>query len=71
MDVRALTVTDAGSKEANVYLHPLLSMVEEKKIDPSFVMTHRVPLTEAPEAYAMFTEKKDGCIKVVLDPSGE
>ena len=31
--------------------------------------THRLPLEEAPEAYAMFQAKKDGCIKVVLDPA--
>jgi threonine dehydrogenase-like Zn-dependent dehydrogenase len=31
--------------------------------------THHVPLSEAPEAYAMFQEKRDGCLKVVLDPA--
>jgi threonine dehydrogenase-like Zn-dependent dehydrogenase len=51
------------------YLRPLLELVEAKKIDPSFVITHRVPLTEAPRAYEMFTKKTDGCIKVVLDPA--
>ena len=30
--------------------------------------THRLPLESAPEAYAMFQQKKDGCVKVVLSP---
>ncbi|MBL9209146.1 MAG: glutathione-dependent formaldehyde dehydrogenase, partial [Opitutaceae bacterium] len=51
------------------YLRPLLERVEKKQIDPSCIITHRVPLTQAAEAYAMFAEKTDGCIKVVLDPS--
>ncbi|HEU5080852.1 MAG TPA: zinc-dependent alcohol dehydrogenase [Opitutaceae bacterium] len=51
------------------YMAPLLKLIEDKRIDPSFVVTHRVPLTKAPAAYEMFTKKKDGCIKVVLDPA--
>ena len=39
------------------------------RIDPSFVVTHRLPLSEAPHAYDIFREKQDGCIKVVLDPA--
>ncbi|WP_459546184.1 zinc-dependent alcohol dehydrogenase [Nocardia sp. X0981] len=31
--------------------------------------THRVPLSEAPDAYRMFQEKADGAVKVVLDPA--
>jgi threonine dehydrogenase-like Zn-dependent dehydrogenase len=58
-----------GQTHMQRYLAPLLSLVEQGKIDPSFVITHRVPLTEAPNAYEMFTEKKDNCIKVVLDPA--
>lgn len=33
-----------------------------------FVVTHRVPLEQAPEAYKTFRDKDDGCIKVVLNP---
>lgn len=33
--------------------------------------THRLPLEQAPEAYAMFQAKEDGCIKVVLDPQDQ
>ncbi len=58
-----------GQTHMQKYLQPLLKLIEDKKIDPSFVITHRVPLTKAPQAYAMFTKKTDGCIKVVLDPT--
>jgi threonine dehydrogenase-like Zn-dependent dehydrogenase len=37
-------------------------------MDPSFVITHRVNLEEAPVAYKKFRDKEDGCIKVVLKP---
>ncbi len=58
-----------GQTHMQRYLHPLLALVEKKKIDPSCIITHRVPLSEAPDAYAMFSDKTHGCIKVVLDPS--
>jgi threonine dehydrogenase-like Zn-dependent dehydrogenase len=47
----------------------LLDYIRQGLIDPSFVVTHRLPLREAPHAYHLFREKKDGCIKVVLDPA--
>jgi threonine dehydrogenase-like Zn-dependent dehydrogenase len=58
-----------GQTHVHTYLQPLLELIQQGKIDPSFVITHRVPLTQAPDAYDMFCEKRDGCIKVVLDPS--
>ncbi|MFT3781964.1 MAG: zinc-dependent alcohol dehydrogenase [Nibricoccus sp.] len=60
---------ETGQTHVHRYLRPLLKLVEDGKIDPSFVITHRVPLTNAPEAYDMFVNKLDGCIKVVLDPA--
>jgi len=50
------------------YLPRLMTMIEEKKIDPSFVITHVAPLEKGPELYETFREKQDGCIKVVLRP---
>jgi threonine dehydrogenase-like Zn-dependent dehydrogenase len=58
-----------GQTHVQRYMRHLLTLVEEKKIDPSFVVTHRVPLTKAPKMYDIFCEKRDGCIKVVLDPA--
>jgi threonine dehydrogenase-like Zn-dependent dehydrogenase len=50
------------------YMKPLLDRVERGEIDPSFVITHRLPLERAAEAYKMFRDKQDECIKVVLKP---
>jgi threonine dehydrogenase-like Zn-dependent dehydrogenase len=58
-----------GQTHMQKYMAPLLKLVEDGKIDPSFVITHRVPLSDAARAYPMFIEKRDGCIKVVLDPA--
>jgi threonine dehydrogenase-like Zn-dependent dehydrogenase len=58
-----------GQTHVQRYMAPLLRLVEDGKIDPSFVITHRVPLTQAPDAYEKFCNKDDGFIKVVLDPA--
>jgi threonine dehydrogenase-like Zn-dependent dehydrogenase len=50
------------------YLPKLLKWIEEGKIDPSFVITHRAKLEDGPGLYETFRDKKDGCIKVVLKP---
>jgi threonine dehydrogenase-like Zn-dependent dehydrogenase len=52
------------------YLDKLMRMIEEGKIDPSFVITHRVALDDAPQMYDVFKKKQDGCIKVVMKPNG-
>lgn len=57
-----------GQTHMQRYLRPLLELIEQGKIDPSFIVTHRVPLDEAPKAYKTFRDKEDGCIKVVLKP---
>ncbi len=50
------------------YMEPLLSRIQNSEIDPSFVITHRVALDDVPDAYKMFRDKQDHCIKVVIDP---
>jgi threonine dehydrogenase-like Zn-dependent dehydrogenase len=52
------------------YMDKLMRMVEEGKIDPSFVITHRCGLEDAPKMYDTFKKKEDGCIKVVMKPNG-
>jgi threonine dehydrogenase-like Zn-dependent dehydrogenase len=52
------------------YMRPLLDLVQEGTIDPSFVITHRLPLDRAAEGYKTFRDRKDGCMKVVLKPHG-
>jgi threonine dehydrogenase-like Zn-dependent dehydrogenase len=58
----------SGQTHMQRYMKPLLEKIESGKIDPSFVITHRVKLQDAPAAYKTFRDKKDGCIKVVLTP---
>jgi threonine dehydrogenase-like Zn-dependent dehydrogenase len=50
------------------YMAPLLERVQRGEIDPSFVITHRLRLEDAPSAYKMFRDKRDECIKVVMRP---
>jgi threonine dehydrogenase-like Zn-dependent dehydrogenase len=57
-----------GQTHVHRYLKPLFEKIELGQIDPSFVVTHILPLREAPEAYEIFKKKIDGCIKVVLKP---
>ena len=57
-----------GQTHVHRYLHPLLERIERGEIDPSFVITHRLSLDEAPHGYDIFKHKEDGCIKVVLKP---
>lgn len=59
-----------GQTHVQHYTEPLLKRVQDGEIDPSFVITHRVSLEEAPQMYKTFRDKEDGCIKVVLKPAG-
>ena len=56
-----------GQTHVHKYLRPLLERIERGEIDPSFVITDRIPLSDAPDAYARF-RNKNGCIKVVMKP---
>ncbi len=57
-----------GQTHTHRYMKPLLERVLGGDIDPSFVITHRLRLDEAPQAYRMFRDKQDHCVKVVLKP---
>lgn len=56
--------------QCHVYrcMKPLLERVEKGEIDPRFVITHRMPLEDAPKGYSMFRNKQDNCEKIVLKP---
>ena len=58
-----------GQTHVHRYLRTLLGLVEEGRIDPTFVISHRWPLSRAPEAYRMFNDKADDCTKFVLNPA--
>jgi threonine dehydrogenase-like Zn-dependent dehydrogenase len=64
---RSLTIK-TGQTHVHRYLKPLLQRIANGEIDPSFVVTHRMRLEDAPKAYDMFVNKEDECIKVVLKP---
>jgi threonine dehydrogenase-like Zn-dependent dehydrogenase len=64
---RSLTLK-TGQTHVQRYLKPLLDRVQKGEIDPSVIITHRMPLEEAPAAYKMFRDKQDECVKVVLRP---
>jgi threonine dehydrogenase-like Zn-dependent dehydrogenase len=49
-------------------MRPLLGVIEKGEIDPQVIVTHHLPLDQAPEGYEMFKNKWDECIKVVLNP---
>ena len=57
-----------GQTHVQKYMKPLLERIRRGDIDPSFVITHNVRLDDAPEAYRMFRDKQDQCIKVVMKP---
>jgi threonine dehydrogenase-like Zn-dependent dehydrogenase len=58
----------SGQCHVQRYLRPLMARIEAGEIDPSFVITHRLPLDEAPAGYETFKHKRDDCVKVVLSP---
>ena len=64
---RGLTIR-SGQCHVHRYLRPLLDRVQRGDIDPSFVITHRLPLDQAPRGFQMFLDKEDACEKVVLLP---
>jgi threonine dehydrogenase-like Zn-dependent dehydrogenase len=58
-----------GQTHVPKYMRPLLDRIQNGEIDPSFLITHRMKIDEAPEMYKTFRNHKDGCVKVVLNPS--
>jgi len=62
---RGLTIK-SGQAHVHRYLKPLLQRIQKGDVDPSFVITHRMRLDQAPEAFDLFLNKQDECVKVVL-----
>jgi len=57
-----------GQTAVHKYIRPLMQLIEDGKIDPTFLISHRLSLKETPDGYRLFDQKLDGCVKVVLRP---
>jgi threonine dehydrogenase-like Zn-dependent dehydrogenase len=57
-----------GQTDVQRHMAPLLERIERGDINPGFVITHRMRLEDAPDAYRIFRDKRHACIKVVLEP---
>jgi threonine dehydrogenase-like Zn-dependent dehydrogenase len=64
---KGLTIK-SGQTHVQRYMASLLERVQNGEIDPSFIITHHLPLAEAPHGYEIFRNKEDECVKVVLRP---
>ncbi len=57
-----------GQTHMHKYLRPLLKRIENKEIDPSFLISHRIGIEEAGDMYKIWRDKKDKVTKIVIDP---
>ena len=57
-----------GQTHMHNYLQPLLKSIEDKKIDPAFMISHRIGIDQAPEFYKLWQQKEPGVTKIVIDP---
>jgi len=64
---RSITIR-TGQCHVQRYMKPLLERIQKGEIDPTFIITHRLRLDDAPRGYEMFGNKADDCLKVVLTP---
>jgi threonine dehydrogenase-like Zn-dependent dehydrogenase len=64
---RSLTIKSAQA-HVQRYMRPLLERIQNREIDPRFVITHEMRLDDAPKGYKIFNDKVDDCEKIVLKP---
>ena len=57
-----------GQTHMHKYLRPLLQRIENKEIDPTFLISHRIGIEEAGDMYKIWRDKKDNVTKIVIDP---
>ncbi|KYG68051.1 glutathione-dependent formaldehyde dehydrogenase [Bdellovibrio bacteriovorus] len=62
---KALTMK-MGQTHVKKYMPELLDLILQGRVDPSFLITHRISIDQAPDAYKMFKDKQDSCVKVVI-----
>jgi len=64
---RSLTIK-SGQCHVHRYVEPLLERIQKGELDPTFIITHRLQLDEAPRGYEIFNNKLENCEKIVLKP---
>lgn len=57
-----------GQTNMHNYMKPLLERIENGDIDPTYIISHRITLEEAPEMYKVWRDKKQNVTKIVIDP---
>lgn len=57
-----------GQTNMHNYMKPLLERIEKGDIDPSYIISHRITLEEAPKMYEIWRDKKEKVTKIVIDP---
>jgi threonine dehydrogenase-like Zn-dependent dehydrogenase len=57
-----------GQTHMHKYMKPLLERIEKGQIDPSFLISHRITLDQAPKMYEIWRDKKEKVTKIVIDP---
>lgn len=57
-----------GQAPVHNYIDQLLTYIHEGKLRVDDIITHRLPLDDIARGYELFNEKRDGCVKVVLQP---
>lgn len=60
-----------GQTNMHNYMKPLLARIEKGQIDPSYIISHRITLDQAPEMYKVWRDKKEKVTKIVIDPWAE
>jgi threonine dehydrogenase-like Zn-dependent dehydrogenase len=58
----------AGIVFVQKYWEEIIRAIEQKRVDPTFIITHHVSMDKAVEMYNTFDQKKDGVVKVILEP---
>lgn len=59
-----------GQAPVHTHIDYLMSLVKDKKVFLDDIITHKLPLEKIAEAYQMFNNKEDNCMKVILKPHG-
>jgi threonine dehydrogenase-like Zn-dependent dehydrogenase len=60
-----------GQTHMHKYMKPLLERIEKGQVDPSYIISHRITLDQAPKMYEVWRDKKDHVTKIVIDPWAE